>query len=67
MADINEAALERLTRAAMASGIAWLMDNHDAVYAGGDQTLADLLGDWPAEFLSLRPRLVAELTEPTDA
>ena len=63
MTATKKAVLDLVT-AAMGSGIAWLLDNRDALIARGaspGENITDLLGGWPAEFLTIRQDLVEAL------
>lgn len=54
-------ALENLVRAAMASGFACISERMATGEADLAAPLTDVLGDFPSQFLAIRPTLVEDL------
>lgn len=60
-AGIDFAALAELVRAAMASGVAYALEEYRAGRVDLAAPLGDAFGDYPAEFLRIRSALVEAL------
>lgn len=56
--------VEELVRQSMASGLAWMADNIDVMRHKRDASLTDILGDWAAQFLAIRPDLLGSTDTP---
>jgi hypothetical protein len=67
MSDLNIDALHHFTAVAMGAGIAAFTEKAQSGEIDLSLPLSEMLGDFPAQFCSIRSHLVSALTDPSDS